>query len=385
MSVTTRQPTTAFEKEAPMDPRADVDALVRSLTDRQRTILLERLTATEPKTLEALGQQFGVSRERVRQIETEVRAKLATFPWVVLMAGVVPVHGSWLRSTEQVLATPNGEGWGTPIAGGPTLLELLTAAGEVEAIRGTWIGRRMLGTDTEPGRLVQLAQLGASGVCAERAFLAELDGLGLPEIWARRWLADHALVIRHGLVHGEHETLADFLLGEMGALSAPVSLDTVAEWIGDRWTITSARNLLQSDPRFVRVDVQRYALAGAGLPAYRGIREEIRALISQHGPLPLADVVDAISGAFDVEPRSVEHYAKDRPFAIIDGVVDFRDPSLSTGRRSRGTLALADIPEGRQWRNVFFTPTGFAYRITVNAEHLRGSGSGVGLDRKSVV
>lgn len=366
-------------KEPRMDPRADAAALVGSLTDRQRTILTGRLTAIEPMTLDALGQQFGVSRERVRQIEAELRARLTAFPWVIRMSGVVPVHGSWLRAVDQILQTPSGAEWATPIGGGPSLLQLLIAAGEIEALGGNWVGRRMLGTDEQPGRLVDLIRLGTSGSCPEDAYLEQLAELGLPESWARTWLADNGLVIRHGMVHTAHETLADFLLGEMTAVKEPVSLDTVAGWIDGRWTVTSAKNLLQGDPRFLRVDVQRYALADWGLAPYRGIREEIRALITEHGPLPLCDVVDAISGAFDVEARSVEHYAKDRPFKVTDGVVEFRDPSHSTSRRSQGPLALADIPEGRQWRNVFFTPTGFAYRLTVNADHLRGSGWGTGL------
>jgi len=366
-------------KEPTMDPRADVDALVRSLTDRQRTILAERLAAADPKTLDALGQQFGVSRERVRQIEADLRTKLTRFPWVVLMSGVVPVHGSWVRSVPQILLTPTGETWVTPIAGGPSLLHLLVAAGEIENLGGDWVGRRMLGSNAQPGRLVELITRGMSGTCPEDEYLAQLADLGLADDWARQFLTDHDLVIRHGFVHSGHETLAEFLLLEMAAAKEPVSLDTVAEWIDGRWTIMSAKNVLQGDPRFMRVDVQRYALADAGLPPYRGIREEINALVTEHGPLALGDVVDAICGAFDVEPASVEHYAKERPFKVTDGVVDFRQPSLSTSRGTRGPLALADIPEGRQWRHVFFTPTGFAYRLTVTADHLRGSGSGTGL------
>lgn len=366
-------------KEHMMDPRADVEVLVRSLTDRQLIILAERLTAAEPMTLDALGQQFGVSRERVRQIEADLRGTLSTFPWVVLMSGVVPVHGSWVRSVPQILLTPAAGSWVTPIAGGPSLLHLLLAAGEIENLGGHWVGRRMLGSTAQPGRLVELITLGMSGTCPEGVYLAHLAELGLTDDWGRQFLSDHGLVIRHGLVHSGQETLAEFLLAEMAAANEPVSLDTVAEWVDGRWTIASAKNLLQGDPRFMRVDVNRYALADAGLPPYRGIREEINALITEHGPLPLGDVVDAICGAFDVEERSVEHYAKERPFKVTDGVVDLRQASPSTTRGTRGPLALADIPEGRQWRNVFFTPTGFAYRLTVNADHLRGSGWGVGL------
>ena len=47
-----------------------------SLNDREKHILTERRLAEEPKTLEELSQIYGVSRERVRQIEVRAFEKL---------------------------------------------------------------------------------------------------------------------------------------------------------------------------------------------------------------------------------------------------------------------------------------------------------------------
>ena len=49
---------------------------MESLTDREKQILTERRLVDEPKTLEELSQEFGVSRERVRQIEVRAFEKL---------------------------------------------------------------------------------------------------------------------------------------------------------------------------------------------------------------------------------------------------------------------------------------------------------------------
>ncbi|TXJ10932.1 MAG: sigma-70 family RNA polymerase sigma factor, partial [Afipia sp.] len=46
------------------------------LNDREKHILAERRLADEPKTLEELSQVYGVSRERVRQIEVRAFEKL---------------------------------------------------------------------------------------------------------------------------------------------------------------------------------------------------------------------------------------------------------------------------------------------------------------------
>jgi len=49
------------------------------LKDREKVIFEERLLAEDPKTLQELGERFGVSRERVRQIESRLKKKLGKF------------------------------------------------------------------------------------------------------------------------------------------------------------------------------------------------------------------------------------------------------------------------------------------------------------------
>ncbi|NOY92955.1 MAG: sigma-70 family RNA polymerase sigma factor [Deltaproteobacteria bacterium] len=50
--------------------------LGRTLEGKERIIFDQRLVAEDPKTLQELGAGFGVSRERVRQIEKRLRGKL---------------------------------------------------------------------------------------------------------------------------------------------------------------------------------------------------------------------------------------------------------------------------------------------------------------------
>jgi RNA polymerase primary sigma factor len=57
------------------------------LGERERTVIVLRygLYDSEPKTLEEIGRRLGVSRERVRQLETEALtclARLADAEWV---------------------------------------------------------------------------------------------------------------------------------------------------------------------------------------------------------------------------------------------------------------------------------------------------------------
>ena len=61
--------------------KEEIDSVLATLTYRERTIIELRygLQGGPPRTLEEVGQQFGVTRERIRQIEAKTLAKLASY------------------------------------------------------------------------------------------------------------------------------------------------------------------------------------------------------------------------------------------------------------------------------------------------------------------
>jgi RNA polymerase sigma-32 factor len=50
-----------------------------TLVDKERVIFEERMVADEPKTLQELGEVYGVSRERIRQIEERIKRRLREY------------------------------------------------------------------------------------------------------------------------------------------------------------------------------------------------------------------------------------------------------------------------------------------------------------------
>jgi RNA polymerase sigma-32 factor len=58
---------------------AKVNEFAETLDARDRRIVEERILSDEPRTLQELGGEFGVTRERVRQLEARVVARLREF------------------------------------------------------------------------------------------------------------------------------------------------------------------------------------------------------------------------------------------------------------------------------------------------------------------
>jgi RNA polymerase sigma-32 factor len=73
---TENQETTLSAREELGVRRDLLRAALTHLTDRERDILAERRLKDEPTTLEDLSQRYGISRERVRQIEVRAFDKL---------------------------------------------------------------------------------------------------------------------------------------------------------------------------------------------------------------------------------------------------------------------------------------------------------------------
>jgi RNA polymerase sigma-32 factor len=79
---------------------AEVNAMVRekihefgtTLAGKEARIFHERMLSEEPRTLQELGEEFGVSRERVRQLEKRVQMKLKDYLDRELGDGVIDAH-----------------------------------------------------------------------------------------------------------------------------------------------------------------------------------------------------------------------------------------------------------------------------------------------------
>jgi len=95
------QPDLALEQaELRKKMHGDLIDFGRSLSGRDQVIFFERLLADEPKTLEQVGASFGISRERARQVEKELKDRLKKY----LMREELPAASNDQRPVARLAA-----------------------------------------------------------------------------------------------------------------------------------------------------------------------------------------------------------------------------------------------------------------------------------------
>ena len=87
---TADQETRLAEREEMSDRHELLVDAMKDLTDRERDIIQARRLQDEPATLEELSQKYGVSRERVRQIEVRAFEKLQRGMKAAMTAAALP-------------------------------------------------------------------------------------------------------------------------------------------------------------------------------------------------------------------------------------------------------------------------------------------------------
>jgi len=101
--------TTHLDEIAERDGRRRMEDAVRTasrnLSDRERDIVRSRMLATSPESLETLGDRYGVTRERIRQLEEQIVIKLRT-----AVTAINPDLAMDLGWSPEVVVPPEGNG-----------------------------------------------------------------------------------------------------------------------------------------------------------------------------------------------------------------------------------------------------------------------------------
>lgn len=310
----------------PSGNRPTALSLLTALTEREHTVFCRRNLAPGSPTLEEVGTEIGVTRERVRQLQQKAEKAVAdamedesnrVVRWLVedlraqlgaalpdtMLDDVLPWDGSEEGATERRL--------------------LLWLAGPYVPSEG-WLVRDATSLK-EVWDVLETRLLTAEGLARTEA-VAILGELGFVERAAEALLQDpKGMRVVGSELFPWTGSVADKAEVVLRLLGRPATDQDLVDHIGEGHARRSLRNRLMNEERFMRTDRDDFALRSWDLEEYSGISDEIAERIERAGgEAVLEQVVNELLDTFDVAESSIRQYAAAHRFVLSNGMIRLR-------------------------------------------------------------
>ena len=327
-------------------PKEIVKKLLSSLSERSRDVLIKRYglgKETSRMTLEAIGQEYGITRERVRQIEEHSLSLIRksdeykdTEKVFSELKGVVDDLGS-VVSEGELLDNISNTG---PIR---NAIHFLLVVGEPflrlkenEYFSPRWATDVDLVSKVEESIKKLYENLSDDDIIQESElvesflnYLKDISEKYRDEAVIKRWLGTSKKISRNPLGEwGRAESpninvkgIRDYAFLIIRRHGSPIHFREVADQITKTFNkkahVATCHNELIKDPRFVLVGRGLYALSDWGYST-GVVRDVISDILQKHGPLNRAEIIDKVLKERYVKENTVlvnlqnsKHFKKD--------------------------------------------------------------------------
>lgn len=344
-----------------------VEDFLTQFNERDLRILMGRKLEQPAKTLDALGAEFGITRERVRQLESLINRQMTAWfdnnDEVALHSMLIRKHVGKICTLESLLAkfpalTENINDLDLPSW---YVFDQFDDSFESD---GTWVTVPSLKEVAADFDDVFEAHVTEEGFIELDRLSELLEGWGSASITGiTAWAQSRGYrVVGNLLVSPEIRSMNSLAVVALANLGVPASETDLHALVAADKSIRSFSNQLASDSRLIRAANAMWALASWGGTEYLGIRQEILRRVDENETVTLAELVAELPALYNVAASSVHTYATTWPLESVGGVVR---------RASKPVAPTRPLYRGK---GVIFIDGGLAFRMVVNADNLRGSG-----------
>lgn len=346
-----------------------LEGAIGKLDDRSVQVLARRSFAERPDTLDRIAADLGVTRERVRQIESRARAHLvealdsgcslgAVSTVVRELVGTALPLAELLRQVPALahhVRTVAEPAW--------RVLEGLDAAYE---IKDGWCAAPTI----ERARAEALTRLQERANRHGVVMIDDLDPLNPSQsgesarACLRDWLVYCGCDVDDAWVFTRLHSIGDRAAAILSVVGSPMASRDILARLGARRNLVALKNVMTSDDRFDRVDRDQWGLSEWGAKSYRGIKALVGEEVAHSGgEIPVDKLIERIAGRYAVSANSVITYASSPPFEARGGIVRFCTGAPGSRKQPART------------KRLYRRPDSWLYRVKVTKDHLRGSGS----------
>ena len=340
--------------------RSATRRLIEASNPMETALLAQRMYVTDPMTLEELGQQFDVTRERIRQVQQRAVNNLEE-SLGDLMSEVVEL---WGPSIPAVTTADELAGMVRGFLGSPAeedAADDLAARCLIDRLGLSSVDRLQLSAEAArsfehlQSRAHELAD--GVGLLPEENLKEDFVALAASGYWNE--LLEAAGVHRVGESLGLRQTAKAQVKAALLEIGRPATKEEIAELCGlDVKRLGSQLSVIED---VARSDKHRWGLVDWIDDVYEGIPAEIIQRIEEDGGVTSIErVLEELPRLFDVSENSVRTYLATPQFTVRDGHVSVADPS---------TLNYRDLDDVIDGRNDAGEPY---WTFTVEDRYLRG-------------
>ncbi|HEY9313469.1 sigma factor-like helix-turn-helix DNA-binding protein [Williamsia sp.] len=336
---------------------------ISSIDARDRVILDDRIFAVHPRTQTELAKKLGLSRERVNQLDRDLRVQLSE-----MISGSVDLR----RLLAETVAVAD------PVADSARVAQILPLFATTIPALGVSVGQILITGSDELDRVdewiisrspVQIADhvgriLDANtGDEALVPLSAVATGLKMPAPEAARWLGRGGFTVLEDQVINGPTTTGDLICAVLSIAGTPCTFDEIVTGLaGEPRSRSSVRNALVTDDRIVKTDRTTYGLRRWGGQQYLPVHRQIGHLLdAAGGRIDIADLISQISEKYDVTESSIRAYAGAGEFVTREDVVTRRSETYVHRKSPAKTRFLYRDGATIRWAT------------TIGAAHLKGS------------
>lgn len=345
-----------------------------SLEDRQIRIIEGRLLKDPVETLDSVGQDLGITRERVRQLMGRLQAETTSWLSGDSELGHAAAGVRYQLNPITPLSTLLDQNYhlkSTIDAVGRPAWYLLDKLDDEFESDGTWVAKPSLEAVGDKTRVLFADYANTFGAATITDTLEAFSGWTTmqPDDIAQ-WLMSLGFSFVLDYVFApEVRSIPERAAAYLSMVNVPQSPETIHAAVCPDKNLAGLRNQLTGAPEtFMRTGRSTYGLVEWGMRQYTTVRDAIGQLIDESdGTVALDDVIHDLSSSFGLAPGSVAQYAHAWPYEVVEGAVR----RAAAPPQSNRTRTIAEI------RNVYHHENGVMFRTYVTPDHLRGSGTNV--------